>query len=442
MRSASLIFRKDLRVLRRSPLLLGVLLAYPLVIAGLVGLVAGYASSKPRVALVDLDRLPPTVVVGGKSFDVQQTIDQVSRNVRLVRLSQAEAERELANGEVVAVLTVPRGFVADLVGMVRSPVLTVELAPGGLRPRLEQQVQALVYSLNRQLQQAYIGTNVQYVRLILHGGTGSFLGREFQLLGLDGAQRELAELPPDPRVEKLRDFVGDARLALGQTDDALRATANPIQLERVNDKGRSWLLGAQVQAYALAVTLTFLALVLAAGALAAERDENVIGRLARGLVRGRELIAAKVALAAVVGGGLGLTVALVFGAIVEAGGVEGGEPWDRLPLVAAGLLLAGGAVGAVGALVGALAREARAASLVAVLVVLPVVFLGLVPREIVPAAGWVSDALPFAHAVRFFSAALYDVSPWSAVVKEALWLVGLGGAFALLARASLGRLTG
>jgi ABC-2 type transport system permease protein len=442
MRSASLIFLKDLRVLRRSPLLLGVLLAYPLAIAGLVGLVAGYASSKPRVALVDPDRLPPTVVVGGKSFDVRQTIDQVSRNVRLVRLSRAEAERELANGEVVAVLTVPRGFVADLVGMVRSPVLTVELAPGGLRPRLEQQVQALVYSLNRQLQRAYIGTNIQYVRLILHGGTGSFLGREFQLLGLDGAQRELAELPPDPRVEKLRDFVGDARLALGRTDDALRATANPIQLERVNDKGRSWLLGAQVQAYALAVTLTFLALVLAAGALAAERDENVIGRLARGLVRGRELIAAKVALAALVGGGLGLTVALVFGAIVEAGGVEGGEPWDRLPLVAAGLLLAAGAVGAVGALVGALAREARAASLVAVLVVLPVVFLGLVPREIVPAAGWVSDALPFAHAVRFFSAALYDVSPWEAVLRETAWLVGLGGAFALLARASLRRLIG
>jgi hypothetical protein len=52
-----------------------------------------------------------------------------------------------------------------------------------------------------------------------------------------------------------------------------------------------------------------------------------------------------------------------------------------LPLVAAGLLLAGGAAGAVGALVGALAREARTASLVAVLVVLPVVFLGMVPAR-------------------------------------------------------------
>jgi ABC-2 type transport system permease protein len=442
VRRAWLILRKDLRVLRRSPLLLGVLLAYPLVIALLVGLVAGYASSKPRVALVDLDHLPQTIAVGGETFDVQATIDQVSRNVRLVRMSSDEAERELANGKVVAVLTVPRGFVSDLIGMVRSPTLKVEVAPGGLRPRLEQQVQALVYSLNRKLQRAYIRNNLQYVTLILHGGQGSFLGRKFDVLGLDGAERTLAELPRGRRLDALRNFVDEAQLALAQTDDALRATANPIQLENVNDKGRSWLLGAQVQAYAIAVTLTFLALVLAAGALAAERDENVIGRLARGLVRARELVAAKIALAAIVGGALAFAVALVFGAVVEVGGVRGGEPWGRVPLVAVGVLLAGASVGAVGTLVGAVAKEARAASLVAVLIVLPVVFLGLVPREIVPAAGWLSNALPFVHAARFFSGALYDASPWAAVLREGAWLAALCVAFGALARVGIRRLQG
>ena len=387
MRRAALILVKDLRVLKRSPLLLGVLLAYPLVIALLVGLVAGYSNSKPRVALVDLDHLPPALVVGGHTFHVDATIDAVSRNVVLVRLPQAEAERELRNGKVVAVLTVPRGFVSDLIGMVHSPTLRYEVAPGGLRPRLTQQVQALVYSLNRQLQRAYIGANLEYIRLLQHGGDGAFLGRKFHILGLEGAQKLLAELPRGRRLDAMRDFVRNARLALAQTDDALKATANPIQLTEIGNHGRSWLLGAQVQAYALALTLTFLALVLAAGALATERDENVIGRLSRGLVKPGELVAAKVALAAVVAGGLGLAVALVFGAIVQLGRVQGGEPWTRLPLVLVGLVLAAGAVGAMGTLVGALAREARAASLVAVLVVLPVVFLGLVPREIVPAAG-------------------------------------------------------
>ena len=58
MNAVALMLRKDLTVLRRSPLLLGALLAYPVVIALLVGLVAGYASSKPRVAYVDEDNVP------------------------------------------------------------------------------------------------------------------------------------------------------------------------------------------------------------------------------------------------------------------------------------------------------------------------------------------------------------------------------------------------
>ena len=116
-----LLVAKDLRVLRRTPLLLGVLLAYPLVIAALVGLVAGYASSKPRVALVDEDGLPSHVVVQGRRFDIDRAVARVSRNVRLVRLSRDEASRELRTGRVVATLTVPPGFVADLRTAVRRP---------------------------------------------------------------------------------------------------------------------------------------------------------------------------------------------------------------------------------------------------------------------------------------------------------------------------------
>src|SRR6185437_14914612 len=76
-----LLLRKDLTVLRRSPLLLAGLVAYPIVIALLVGLVAGYASSKPRVAWVDADNVPQVVVVAGRHFHVQSIVDQVAQNV-------------------------------------------------------------------------------------------------------------------------------------------------------------------------------------------------------------------------------------------------------------------------------------------------------------------------------------------------------------------------
>jgi hypothetical protein len=241
----------------------------------------------------------------------------------------------------------------------------------------------------------------------------------------------------DPEV---REFIEVAQLALDQTDDALEATANPIELKINPAGGRTWALSAQVQAHALALVTTFLAAVLAAAALAAERDERVLQRLARGLASLGEVLGSKLALAALVAGLLGLGVAVAFGAAVEAAGVEGGEPWSRVPVLFPALLLAGGVAGALGAFVATLARDVRSATLVAVLVVLPVVFLGIVPREAAPAAGWVSDALPFAHEVRLFDALLYETSPWRTALVETAWLVAIGVVLVAGARALMRRL--
>lgn len=437
-----LILRKDLLVLRRSPALLGVLVAYPLVIALLIGLTAAYANAKPRVALVDLDHLPHRVTVAGSTFDVDALIRQVARNVRLVRMSRAEAASQLASGRVAAVITIPAGFVAELKALVASPHLTLATGTGGITPRVRQQMQALVYNLNLHLQRAFIRADLRYVDLLLHGGRGRVLGHRFSILGLDGAARLLRRLPPSPARARIADFVHDARQALALTGDAVKATASPIVLEEERGRGRTSALSAQVQAYGLAITVSFLGLLLAAGALAAERDENTLGRLVRGLVGLGQLVAAKIALAVAVAIGVGLAILVGFGIAVEVGHVTGGEPWQRLPLALLGVALAGAAVGGVGTLVGALARESRTASLVGVLVVLPVVFLGLVPRQIVPAAAWVSDAFPFAHAVRFFASALYDRAPWGTVGTEAAWLVGLAAVFALAARLGTRRLAG
>jgi hypothetical protein len=80
------------------------------------------------------------------------------------------------------------------------------------------------------------------------------------------------------------------------------------------------------------------------------------------------------------------------------------------------------------------------ASLLAVLVVMPIVFLGLIPEEVVPLAGRLSELLPFTHAVRFFRSALYDLGPWPELARETLWLLVLGGIFGVLARVGARRL--
>ena len=86
-------------------------------------------------------------------------------------------------------------------------------------------------------------------------GVQQFLGRKFEILGLDRTERLLRQLPRGPRLDRIRGFVGDARLALAQTGNALHATANPIELVRAPDRGRTWALSADVQAYALGLTI-------------------------------------------------------------------------------------------------------------------------------------------------------------------------------------------
>lgn len=447
MRRVGLLLGKDLRVLRRSPALVVALVLYPLLFAVLVGLVVRFAADRPRVAFVDLDNLPEELTIADQTFNVERVIDQVNDKAELVPLSEAEAERELETGEVVAAIVVPRGFAARLRGMVESPKLLLRTSRGGLAGRFELQTQALVYRLNRLLQEAYIQANLDYVRLLVEGGESSFLGNEFDVVGLEEAGDVLAELrgrTEDPealeRIDELATFVREARLALQQSDETLRATANPIELETDREAGRTWLLSAQLQSLALALTLAFVCVLLASGAIAAERDENVVGRLVRGLVGLLELVVVKILLAAVVALALGLALAVLFGVAAEIADVEGGEPWERLPLLALGLALAGAVFGAFGVLLGVLAREARTAVLVAFLVALPTVLIGLVPEGSVAAAGWISKAFPFGHAVRLFESALFDLEPWGTLAREAAWLAGLGAAFAAGARLGVRRL--
>src|SRR6185436_15464420 len=196
------------------------------------------------------------------------------------------------------------------------------------------------------------------------------------VLGLRRAEKELDALARshDPAVARpaseLARFVRQVDGAVGQVGEFLRATANPVELSTTAQTGRTWVLSAQVQAYALALALAFIAVILGASALTAEREEHTIGRLARGLVGLGSLVVEKIVFVAIVGTVVAL--ALAFGLVVEVGGVSGGQPWARLPLLLPGLVLASAAFGALGVLVGALARDSGTAMLLALLVGLPV----------------------------------------------------------------------
>ena len=448
MRRVALLLRKDIRTLGRMPALAIALVAYPLVIALVVGLVVRYAGERPRVALVDEQgALSGLLVVGESRFDVEQRLEQATE-VDLVRMTRAQAERDLETGRVVAALVVPPDFITKLRGLRESPTLVLRTTSGGLGTRVVEKMRSLVYSTNLELQQAYIDANLAAVDLLLRGGSGTIGSTPFTLLGIQRARAQLRALErsSDPRAaaraRELDVFMGQLQGAVGQVGSFLRATANPIELRQEERGGRTWLLSAQVQGYALALAVAFVTVLLGAGALVAEREENVLGRLARGLAGLGQLVAEKVTFVALVGTAMGLVLAVVFGIIVELGDVSGGEPWLRLPLLLAGLVLAAIAFGAFGVMIGALAREAATASVVALLVALPLMLLSLVPEGSVAAAGWLGALFPFGHAQAALSAALYDEQPAGTFVREGAWLVGLGLAYGAAARVAARRMLG
>ena len=445
MSALPLLLGKDLRRLVRSPLLLTALVVYPLLVALLVGLVVRYAGERPRVALVDRAGLPRTIALGDRSFDLARLFEHASE-VDLVRMSPRRAEKELETGQVLAVLTVPEDFTLRLRGLRQSPKLTLRTSSGALGSRVTEKMRALVYGINLELQQAYIDANLGYVKLLREGGSGQVGRSQLTVVGLRRAKEELDALARsrDPAVARpaarLARFVAQVDGAVGQVGEFLRATANPIELSTSARTGRTWVLSAQVQAYALALALAFVAVILGAAALTVEREERTIGRLARGLVGLGSLVVEKILFVAVVGTLVALALAVGFGVVVEAGSVSGGQPWERLPLLVPGLVLASAAFGALGVLVGALARDAGTAMLLALLVGLPVALAGVIPAGAFAFADWLRAAVPFGHAVDYTTAALYDTDPWASVLRQSLWLLTLALVFGLLARIAARRL--
>jgi ABC-2 type transport system permease protein len=143
-------------------------------------------------------------------------------------------------------------------------------------------------------------------------------------------------------------------------------------------------LGAFAAAIAVAVTLMLVTVLLAAGSLALEREENAFRRLVRGLVSQTQLLIEKVGLAAICAVVVGLLLLAGLSFFVEL-------PWSRVHLWV--IAVVGGAIGfgALGVALGALTRDVRAASLLAFMAALPIAALALVPSGAV--SGSLYDAI-------------------------------------------------
>lgn len=452
MRGVRFLLGKDLRILRRSPLLVSLLVLYPVLIAVLIGLALSKGPDKPRVAILnELPATSGTVSVAGTQVDPKDYARRLFASIDPVTVhSRAEAERKVRDGEVLAAIVVPRDLIDRLQRTVtlsgKGPKPTVEVLYNAEDPVKQQFVQSTIDSRVADLNKAVAGKLTQiaagYLDILLSGGKFSILGQDFEIAGLKKSKalidsvltRTPRSSPDRAALERVSRFAGLAIDNLDLSDVVLSSLATPVKVDQTIIQGRRTPLDAFAVTVAVTMSLMLVCVLLAAGMLALEREEHAFARLVRGLVSRGGLLAEKIVLSA----GCAALAALLMCAGVS---LFVALDWARFPLWVVALVAGGLAFGALGVAIGALAREVRAASLLAILLALPIAFLALVPSGAV--AGGLYDAIrvvsalfPFKPALDAADAALNDAGGLGAALAH---LAALVAGWSLVARAALTR---
>jgi ABC-type multidrug transport system permease subunit len=434
---------KDLLILRRSRLLVVLLIFYPVVIALLIGFAISRGPSKPRVAIVDETPPGETIVLGGTRVSLDQYTNELFGQVQVVRApTRAVAAQKVASGEVLAAIVIP----SDIVSKISSGVSQAQVEVIYNGDALEQSfvrstIDSTLAQANLALSEQIKSVAVHDLNLLLAGGQVGVLGTH-EIIGLrrlPGTLGAIAQrLPPGSDRATLMRIAGFAGLAannLGIAADVLTTVSQPITVHSTLLHGKRTPLDTYAVVVAVSISLMFICVLLAAGGIALEREEHAIGRLVRGLISREGLLAEKALLAA------GCAFVVAFAMLL---GVSAFVSLDlsRVGLWALALAFAALGFASLGIAIGALAREVRAASLLAFLLSLPLAFLALVPAGSVATGlydviGAVSFVFPYKAALQALDAAVNGASPGIGV--SIVHLAGLTLLFGALARLGLRR---
>jgi ABC-2 family transporter protein len=430
---------KDLQILRRSPLQAALLVGYPVLIALLVGFAISREPGPPKVAYLNEVPTGSRVAAGGSQLPAVGVDRRICGHVECVRVgSRRAAAEDVRSGEVLAALILP----ADLVDRLNSlstlhpETPEVEVIVNESDPLKAQVVNDRIESLLAQAN-LFIAK-----RIAAEGGRYlNLVGTPIRILGLRDSARILQSLrsavPPSLRaaLDRVIRFAVLARDNLDVASPLIARLAQPIVVDKQSVSASTPPLEIFAIAVAATLTLTFVVLLLVAGSLALEREENTFARLTRGLVSHSSLLAEKVGLGIAVG--LGVTLLMLAGVQIFVS-----LQWSRIDLWLAAILAGAAALGAAGAALGAAARDVRAVSLLAFMVSLPLALLSLVPsgavgNSLYEAIRVLTALFPFKPALQAMTAAL-DPSG-AAIGGPLLHLAILIVAYGLIARLALRR---
>ncbi len=444
------LFLKDLQILRRSPLVTALLIAYPVTIAILIGFALSRGPETPRVAFLNQVPEGEPFVLAGTEFDIAGARSELCSRIDCVRVSSEREAREMVeSGDALAALILPPDLIDRLesLGSLAPTQPTVRVLVNEEDPvkarLVDDRISSLITEANLRISEQVTRISANYLSLLLRGGSFDLLGQTFNVLGLKNTERILealrsdlpAKSPVSEDLERVIQFSRLARQNLNLANPLLSSIAHPIEVQKEVLSGSPPGLDSFAISVATTVTLMFVTVLLVAGSLALEREENAFARLTRGLVGRTALLVEKVVLGVVLSIAVTLLMLAGLSPFVDI-------DWSRFPLFGAAIVAGGAAFAALGAAIGAAAREVRASSLLAFMIALPIAFVSLVQSGTVsPALFDVIEVLralfPFHPALDAISGGLDAAGP--AIGAPLLHLAALVVAYGVLARLALRR---
>lgn len=443
---------KDFQILRRSPLLVALLIIYPVALALMIGFALSSPPGKPKVAfLTQVPRGRGRIHFGSQDINISSYAKDLFDSIDpIIVHSQSQAVADVRSGRALAALIVPADIPEQIQSLVTTGVgsptvrLILNTSDPVERQFADQAIQERLNDVEQAVSKQVLRVAVADLQRVLNGGTIQFLGQNFRLLGLRNSRallrRAIDDLPARSSLRSaLGQVVGFADLAiegLAFASPVLGSIGTPLTVDQTDLSGQTTPAATYAATISVIFSLMLVTMLLAAGMLALEREEHAFARLVRGLVSPGALLAEKVVLA----GGCAAAAALVMAAGIST---FVSLEWSRFPLWVVALVLAGIAFGALGVAIGGLAREVRAASLLAFMLSLPVAFIALVPTAAV--SGTLKSVLDAVAFVFPFRAALDAANnAFSGTAPGIGWplvhLLALAVAFGALARVAVRRL--
>jgi ABC-type transport system involved in cytochrome c biogenesis permease component len=440
---------KDLRILQRSPVLLGTLVIYPIVIALLIGFAISSPPGRPRVAVYSgVQAGHGTIAFGSQRVSLFKYAKELYSSIEPLHAdSPQQARADVRDGRALAALIIPSDIDQQIQQLIESgsgnPTVQIVLNSRDPLERelVQQAIQARVDDVQTAVSRQLMKLVIVDLQKVLSGGSVSFLGHRINLLGLRGVraivESTIASLPKRsnlrPALRQVASFANVAIDGLALASPEIGGIATPLTVQESDISGATTPSSSYAISIAAVVLLMFVTLLLAAGMLALERSENAYGRLVRGLVRPELLLAEKVVLASSCALAMTLAMSAALSIFVPL-------DWSRFVLWVLALGLGGVAFAAMGVTVGALARDVSIASLLAFLISLPVAFIALVPSTAVSSGldavlSVISFVFPFRAALEAVSNAFTGSQP--AIGLPLLHLVVLALVFLVLARVAL-----